>query len=77
MRMSDQELMVDDLALIALCQGSGPSPGQGSCSPIWDFLWCAGFVSPSDLPREESCFFPVLSLCGQSMTCHTQGAAVV
>ena len=78
MRMSDQELMVDDPAFTALSpRGSGPSPGHRSCSPIWEFLWCADFVSPPDLQREESCRLPVLSLCGQNRMFHTQGAAVV
>ena len=70
--------MVDDPVFTSLSLGgSGPSNGHGSCSPVWEFLWCAGFVSPPDLQREESCLLPVLSLCGQNRMFHTQGAAVV
>lgn len=62
--------MVDELVFIAM-PGSGLSPG-----PQVPHLWSVtslGFVSPSDLQGQESCFFPVLSLCGQSMKFHIQG----
>lgn len=71
--MSDQELTVDGLVFIAPGQGTGLSPGHGSCIPDLNFS-CS--VSPSDLQREESCFFPVLSLCGTGVH-QRHGAALV
>lgn len=66
--------MVDELVRIAPRQGSGPSPGPRSCTLIWVFPSCSGFVSPSRPPKSESCFFPVPSLRDQSTKFHTQGS---